>query len=115
MSIGITRIFSKALAEGLVKTTSKSPTNVLIACLEGSDKNHLNNIANQIRERNFNVELYHLEDKLKKQIRYADRKGIKYVLFPGNNTPDEVKNLANGKQEEIDIKNFDFSLSLIHI
>ncbi len=109
MSIGITRIFSKAISEGLIQTSSKSPTNVLIACLESSDKNNLNKIANQIRERNFNVEIYHLEDKLKKQIRYADRKGIKYVLFPGNNSPDEVKNLANGKQEEIDITNFDFS------
>ena len=109
MSIGLTRIFSKALREGLIKPSAKSPTNVLIAWLEGREKKELNLIANKLRERNFNVELYHCEDKLKKQIRYADRKGIKYVLFPGKDSPDEVKNLEDGKQEEINIKNFDFS------
>ena len=87
MSIGLTRIFSKALSEGLIKTSAKSPTNVLIAYLEGSEKSKLNNIANEIRKRNFNVELYHVVDKLKKQIRYADRKGIKYVLFPSKDSP----------------------------
>ena len=63
MSIGLTRIFSKALSEGLIKTSAKSPTNVLIAYLEGSEKSKLNNIANEIRKRNFNVELYHVVDK----------------------------------------------------
>jgi len=109
MSIGLTRVFSKAISEGLINPKSKCPTNVMIAWLEGQDKNKLSKIANTLRDKNFNVELYHCDDKLKKQIRYADRKGIKYILFANEDQSFEVKNLESGVQEKIDIEKFNFS------
>ncbi len=109
MSIGLTRIFSKAISEGLINTKSKCPTNVMIAWLEGQEKTKLSQLANTLRERNLNVELYHCDDKLKKQIRYADRKGIKYILFANEDGSFEVKDLESGKQEEINLEKFNFN------
>ena len=37
-----------------------------------------------LRERGFNVEVYHESKKVGHQIRYATRKGIRYVWFPGS-------------------------------
>ena len=44
--------------------------------------------------------MFHSPIKLQKQIRYADRKGIEFVWFPGleDGQSDEVKNMATGEQ-----------------
>lgn len=105
MSIGLTRIFSKLLAEGKVPANKKSPTQVLVAWLEEGDQEKIQKIAANLRTKGLNVETYYSFDKLKKQIRYADRKGINFILFPASslNSNDEVKNMQTGEQLAIDI------------
>ena len=58
-----------------------------------------------LRQNKMSVEVYLNEDKLDKQIKYADKKGIKYVIILG---PDEekartvtVKDMVKGSQETI--------------
>ena len=58
-----------------------------------------------LRQNKMSVEVYLNEDKLDKQIKYADKKGIKYVIILG---PDEekartvtVKDMGKGSQETI--------------
>ena len=108
MSIGLTRIFSKMLAEGKIEAKAKAPTQVLIAWLDQNQKHEIEQTASKLRERGFKVEVYFALDKLKKQIRYADKKGIPYILFPANseNPKDEIKNMQSGEQFSINLDNW---------
>ncbi|MET8451101.1 histidine--tRNA ligase [Streptomyces sp. NPDC005209] len=101
MSIGLTRIFSKLLAEGLLPTGPSCPTEVLMVLPEDRPRAAVAaRTAAQLRGRGMNVELYHQPDKVAKQVRYAARKGIAYVWFPPltDDREHEVKNLATGEQ-----------------
>ena len=64
-----------------------------------------------LRQNKMRVEVYLNEDKLDKQIKYADKKGIKYVIILG---PDEVKNktvtikdLSTGDQRTVPFQEID--------
>ena len=64
-----------------------------------------------LRQNKMRVEVYLNEDKLDKQIKYADKKGIKYVIILG---PDEVKNktvtikdLSTGDQRTVALEEID--------
>ncbi|WP_158846583.1 histidine--tRNA ligase [Saccharothrix deserti] len=103
MSIGLTRIFAKVLSAGLLDTGPSTPTDVLVV-LPKDGRQRATGTAKALRERGFNVELYHQEDKLAKQVRYASRKGIPFVWFPPfeDGRPHEVKDLATGVQTTAD-------------
>ncbi|WP_010605701.1 histidine--tRNA ligase [Pseudoalteromonas maricaloris] len=99
ISIGITRIISKLFKENAVKLGPKCPTTVLVAQLPGLESKASRFVAHKLRSRGYNVEVFHDNAKLNKQIKYADKKGIPYVWFPSiNNDSHEVKNLKTGEQ-----------------
>lgn len=104
MSIGLTRIFAKLVAEGLLQTGPKCPTDVLVVVPSDERRPQAITTAAQLRSRGLNTELYHQPDKLAKQIRYASRKGIPFVWFPPfeDGNPHEVKNMTNGGQTTAD-------------
>src|SRR5262249_10583147 len=97
MSIGLTRIFAKLLAEGLLPTGPSCPTDVLVVIPNDERRAVAAETAARLRGRGLNTELYHQADKLAKQIRYASRKGIPYVWFPPfeDGRPHEVTDLAS--------------------
>jgi histidyl-tRNA synthetase len=100
MSIGLTRIFSKLLAEGKIKLGPKTPTQVFLAYLPWTDPQKLKQTAQTLRSRGFNVESHYEAGKLDYQLRYTSRKGIPYFWIIGGETdpPHEVKNMVSGKQ-----------------
>ncbi|GJL96688.1 MAG: histidine--tRNA ligase [Hyphobacterium sp.] len=100
ISIGLTRLFAKLLKEGEIKPERASPTDVLIARFPENDVLELDAIANALRGRGINVEVYHEATKLKNQFRYAERKAIPYLWFAGDTN--EVKDLGAGAQAEAD-------------
>ncbi|MEX5632223.1 histidine--tRNA ligase [Parafrankia sp. FMc2] len=104
ISIGLTRIFAKLVAEGLVGGGPASPAQVLVVIPSDERRADALATARQLRARGLNVETYHQADKLAKQIRYASRKGIGHVWFPpfGDDRPHEVKNMATGEQSPAD-------------
>jgi histidyl-tRNA synthetase len=104
LSIGLTRIFAKLVAEGLLQTGPSCPSDVLVVVPHDQRRPHAVITAAQLRTRGFNTELYHQPDKLAKQIRYASRKGIPFVWFPPfeDGQPHEVKDMASGDQREAD-------------
>ena len=57
-------------------------------------------IANKLREKNIEVELYVDEKDLDKQLRYADRNEIPFVLMTGENLI--LKDMKTGEQKEVD-------------
>lgn len=103
MSIGFSRIFAKVLSAGLLETGPSTPADVLVV-LPPNRRLTATETAKALRANGFNVELYHQEDKVAKQVRYASRKGIPFVWFPPfeDGRPHEVKDLATGAQTAAD-------------
>lgn len=104
MSIGLTRIFAKLVAEGLLQTGPSCPSDVLVVVPSDERRPLAAATAAELRTRRLNTELYHQADKIAKQIRYASRKGIPFVWFPPfeDGKPHEVKDMATGQQDRAD-------------
>ncbi|MDZ4860708.1 MAG: histidine--tRNA ligase [Candidatus Hydrogenedentes bacterium] len=104
ISIGLTRLFSKLVAEGRISSTRKCPTDVLVIVPNDAQQPIAAQTAHELRERGYKVELYHAAEKLQKQLRYASRKAIPFVWFPPfeDGSPHEVKNMASGDQQQCD-------------
>jgi len=100
ISIGLSRIIGKLFAEGKLTGNKKCPTDVLVILPSDDRYGEALLVANSLRSRGMNIELYPEAVKLAKQIRYAGRKGIPYVWFLPfeTNQPHEVKNLGTGEQ-----------------
>ena len=105
VSIGLTRLFSKMLEEGLIVEGAKCPTQVLIVLPDEGRRDVAAARALALRQRGLNVELFHSDAKLKRQLAYAERKGIPFVWFPpfADGQPDEVKDMKTGAQKPADI------------
>lgn len=104
LSIGLTRIFAKLVAEGLLTTGPSCPTDVLVAMPSDERRAEAEAAATTLRRRGLKVELYHQADKVGKQLKYASRKGIPYVWFPPftDGREHEVKDMATGDQAVAD-------------
>ncbi len=104
ISIGLTRLFAMLLDEGYIKPGAKSPTQILVVLPDESRRTEAAATANALRQRGYNVELFHSDSKVKRQLSYAERKGIPYVWFPPfeDGKPHEVKNMASGEQVNAD-------------
>lgn len=104
ISIGVSRLISYLFKEDALDVSRHCPTEVLIILPDEEKRAHCNQIASKLRARGFATEIYHLPQALKKQLRYADRKGIPRVLFPHKYSDEEarveVKDLATGEQRE---------------
>lgn len=80
-------------------------TKVLMSIFDLSTRTKSLEIAKFLRENKITVEVFPTEDKLDKQLKYADKKGIPYVIIIG---PDEIKksvvklkNMKTGDQQEL--------------
>jgi len=104
MSIGLTRIFAKLVAEGILRTGPSCPSDVLVVVPSDQRRPQAAATAAELRTRGLNTELYHQADKIARQIRYASRKGIPFVWFPPfeDGKPHEVKDMATGEQSPAD-------------
>jgi histidyl-tRNA synthetase len=104
MSIGLTRIFAKLVADGVITGDRLSPADVLVVIPSEDRRADAMAVAATLRSRGLKVETYHAADKLKKQLTYASRKQIPYLWFPPfeDGKPHEVKDMASGEQGPAD-------------
>lgn len=99
------------------KLTFSSSAKVLIAVFSSSFINASLKITALLRKNNIKSEIYlNPEKKLDKQLKYADKKGIPYVVIIG---PDEIKtnkfklkDMKKKEQKEVDLENLIKILSL---
>lgn len=61
-------------------------------------------IADELRKKDINVELYVDVKDLDKQLRYADKKGIPFILIAEDQVL-KLKNMKTGEQKEVTIEN----------
>lgn len=102
VSIGLTRLLSLAFKNNLLEAKKKTPSQLLITLYDDAQRMQCENIAEQLRELNVACEVFFKAQKLGKQIEYADKKGINYVLFIGEDNKIEVKNLLTKEQKVVE-------------
>ncbi|HEY7858894.1 MAG TPA: histidine--tRNA ligase, partial [Candidatus Nanopelagicales bacterium] len=96
ISLGVTRLMSVLLGRGLVVASRSVPTCVLVSVADEASRGESEAVAAELRARGISTEVAPRADKFGKQIRYADRRGIPYVWFPGNDEP--LKDIRSGDQ-----------------
>ncbi len=104
VSIGLTRLFGILLDKGYIKPGAKSPAHVLVVLPDEARRAEASAVAHTLRDRGYNVEMYHRDAKIKNQMAYAEKKSIPYVWFPPfkDGQPHEVKDMTSGEQKQAD-------------
>jgi histidyl-tRNA synthetase len=85
-------------------TISRSvPTCVLVALPNEEQRPACDRVAARLRARGVATEVAPSAAKFGKQIRFAERRGIPYVWFPGaDGAADTVKDIRSGEQVDAD-------------
>jgi histidyl-tRNA synthetase len=99
ISLGLSRLLVPLVANGL--TSSRPvPSAVLVAVTDEESRAASDALAQRLRRRGIPTEVSSAAQKFGKQIRTAERRGIPYVLFPGE--PPSVKDIRTGDQVDVD-------------
>ena len=85
ISIGVSRLLGRLVGpQGLLRPAAPTPTCVLVAAhRRGGPRRRRMRVAAALRRRGIPVEVAPAAAKFGKQIRYAERRGIPFVWFPG--------------------------------
>jgi histidyl-tRNA synthetase len=104
ISIGLTRLFDQLYKKGVVKTGPSTPTRVLIVPMMDDMAPSLA-LATVLRSNGIATEVSFVEGKMKKRLGYADKLGIPFAIFIGENEMAKglytLKNLQTGEQVEL--------------
>jgi histidyl-tRNA synthetase len=96
ISLGVTRMLTPLLQRGVISGSRPVPSAVLVALPNEDARAACDAIAQALRRRGIPAEVAASAQKYGKQIRYAERRGIPFVWFPGD--PHEVKDIRSGDQ-----------------
>jgi histidyl-tRNA synthetase len=103
ISVGVTRLLGVLFGRDALAVSRPVPTCVLVAVPDEASRPAADRIATALRRRGIPTEVSPSAARFGKQIRYADRRGIPYVWFPGGGeTGDEVKDIRSGEQDPAD-------------
>ena len=103
ISVGLSRLLSRVMGAGLIEVTRAVPTAVLVAVTDEEHRAVSDAVADALRERGIAADVAPTAAKFGKQIRFADKRGIPFVWFPGAGTEsDSVKDIRSGEQIDAD-------------
>lgn len=102
ISFGADRIYDVLLENNLFPKSLYDTVKLLVINFGGDELSHALQLVQQMRENHISCELYPDPAKLKKQIDYAAKKGIMYVLIAGSEEIHSgkynIKNIVSGDQ-----------------
>ena len=103
LSIGVSRLVSRMISAPMVKASRKVPTAVVVAVITEDQRERSEAIAAALRARGISTDVAPSAAKFGKQIKFADKRGIPFVWFPGDEgAADTVKDIRSGEQVEAD-------------
>ncbi|GIG54638.1 histidine--tRNA ligase [Demequina activiva] len=102
MSIGVSRLVSRMLGAGVLSASRGVPTAVLVAVTDEASRTGSARVADALRARGIAADVAPTAAKFGKQIQYADKRGIPFVWFPGDDGDGEVKDIRSGEQVQAD-------------
>ena len=111
ISIGITRLMSLVISKGLLQADQYCPTKILVALNSAEDLKRSLSLAEELRASGLNTEVFHKPLKFGKQIEYADKKGIRFVLFLNDAGTLELKDIKTKEQQPITVAELVIKLS----
>jgi histidyl-tRNA synthetase len=100
ISIGVSRLLGLLFGADMLTVSRPVPTCVLVALPTDEDRPACERLAATLRRRGIPTEVAPSAARYGKQIRFAERRGIPYVWFPGQ--PDQVKDIRSGEQVDAD-------------
>jgi histidyl-tRNA synthetase len=104
ISIGLTRLFFQLREAGIVSAADSS-VDVLVALLDDSGLAHALALSQRLRAAGFNVETQLEPRKLARQLQYADRAGIRFIVIRGDEEAARglvaLKDLRRGEQVDL--------------
>ncbi|VTQ05569.1 histidine--tRNA ligase [Sphingobacterium daejeonense] len=108
VSFGADRIFDVLEELNLFPTEGSARTKLLIVNFDSNLESYTLPMLYQIRQAGIAVELYPSAVKLKKQMSYADSKGIPFVLLVGEEEVESgqlsLKDMKTGEQQKVSIE-----------
>ncbi|MFI7599676.1 histidine--tRNA ligase [Actinoplanes sp. NPDC049681] len=103
ISIGVSRMLGLLFGHNALTVSRSVPTCVVVALPNEDLRGRCDRIAQALRARRISTEVAPSAAKFGKQIRFAERRGIPYVWFPGaDGEPDTIKDIRSGEQVEAD-------------
>lgn len=102
LSIGVTRLVSRMLSQRFAEASRSVPTAVLVSLANDESWSEAQEIAAALRSRGIATEVAAKAEKFGKQIKYADRRGIPFVWFTGEDGTHQVKDIRSGEQTSAD-------------
>ncbi len=100
ISIGFSRLFERIRTKGKLPDLGISPAEILVVLPNEEARALTMETAQILRSNDYKVETFHSPSKLKRQMAYAQKKGIDYVWFPPfeDGQGHEIKNMNTGEQ-----------------
>ncbi len=107
VSIGVTRLFYLLDSLGLLEAADSTPATAMIACLDSALAPDYIQLSQQLLENKVSNFIYWQPSKLKKQLRYASKLGVKFLLIIGEEEQKlqtvTLKNMLTGEQKNLKI------------
>ena len=104
ISIGLTRLFFQLREAGIVPAADSS-VDVLVALMDDTGLEHALALSQDLRAAGLNVETQLEPRKLARQLQYADRAGIRFVVIRGEDEAARgavsIRDLRRGEQSEV--------------
>lgn len=105
ISFGVDRIYDVMEELGLFPDLQQEGTKVMVTNFDAEAAYYGLNVLARLRQVGCNAEMYPDSSKLKKQLDYADRKNIPYVVLIGSQEMETgkltVKHMKSGQQNEL--------------
>jgi len=108
ISFGADRIYDVLLDNDLYPEFKGDTTQVLLINFGAKEEDYCLPLLFQLRDAGINAEIYPEVAKMKKQMNFADKKGVKYVVLVGSDEIASgkltVKNMETGTQESLTVE-----------
>lgn len=108
VSFGADRIYDVMLELGLFPPETQTTTDLLFVNFGEKEEKYCLSLLSEIRKSGINAELYPDIAKMKKQMTYANKKGVSYVALVGENEINEgiinLKNMKTGEQSNVKLE-----------
>lgn len=107
ISIGLTRLFYQLNEAGVITNNQKTVANILVMPLTDDQIKTSIEVVNSIRESGVNADILLQEMSMKKKFKYADKKGVKYVVVIGEEEVESglltVQDMITGDKNKVTI------------
>ncbi len=108
ISFGADRIYDVMLELGLFPDDVHTFSKVLLVNFGEEEQKYAQKVLGQLRQNDISCELYPDTAKMKKQMQYADKNNIPFVLVIGKNEMEtgmlSLKNMKTGEQKEMPVE-----------